>query len=217
MSCDTGRTNLIISMGATWARTITYYDPLALLASVTATGSKGVASATITNGSASGVTFTSGEVVQFGNLVAIVAATVTVAAASTGTVTLTTALPSAVAGVAVSKAGPFNLTGYTARMQVRAKPETTPAILSLTSSAGITLGGAAGTIALALTATQLDTATLDLSTITAPEAWVSEELPDGGVLRGFGKVGVFDLEIVSGSTVTRILQGQVVFDAEVTR
>lgn len=219
MSCDTGRTNLVIPMGATWARTITYYDPLALLASVTATGTKGVASATITNGSASGVTFTAGEVVQFGNLVAIVAATVTVAAASTGTVTLTTALGSALTGVAVSKAGPFNLTGYTARMQVRAKSETTSTILSLTSSpaAGITLGGAAGTIALALTAAQLDTATLDLSTITAPEAWVSEELPDGGVLRGFGLVGVYDLEIVSGAVVTRILQGQVVFDAEVTR
>lgn len=46
------------------------------------------------------------------------------------------------AGVAV------NLTGFTARMQVR-KSATAPApVLNLTSGSGITLGGAAGTIAL---------------------------------------------------------------------
>lgn len=215
MSCDTGRTNLVIPMGATWARTITYYDSLALLASVTATGSKGAATLTITNGSGSGVTFTAGEVVRFGGsaMVYVVATTVTVNSASTGTLALTEALTSAVTAAAVSKAGPMNLTGYTGRMQVRATADASSTIISPT----VTLGGTAGTIALALTAAQLDTATLDLTSITAPEAWVSEELPDGGTLRGFGLVGVYDLEIVSGSTVTRVLQGQVVFDAEVTR
>jgi hypothetical protein len=46
-----------------------------------------------------------------------------------------------------------DLTGYTAAMKVRAKPTST-ALLSLTSGAGITLGGPAGTIRIAITATQ---------------------------------------------------------------
>lgn len=48
-----------------------------------------------------------------------------------------------------------NLTGYSARLQARVDVEDTETILSLTSGAGITLGGAAGTISLDRTATQL--------------------------------------------------------------
>jgi len=44
-----------------------------------------------------------------------------------------------------------NLTGYTARMQARADWTSTP-ILSLATGAGITLGGALGTVAIAVTA-----------------------------------------------------------------
>jgi len=52
-----------------------------------------------------------------------------------------------------------DLTGYTAKFQVRASKEDTTAIISLTESAGITLGGAAGTIAISIDCD--DTAVLD--------------------------------------------------------
>ena len=87
---------------------------------------------------------------------------------------------------------PFDLTGYTARMQVRPTKESSTTILSLTSSSGISLGGAAGTIALNVTAT----ATAALA----------------------AGVYVYDLELVSGSgAVTRLLEGKFIVSAEVSR
>jgi len=86
-----------------------------------------------------------------------------------------------------------NLTGYTARLQVRATYDSSSTILSLTSAAGITLGGAAGTIA--ITASAATTAAL-----TAP--WS----------------GVYDLELVSGGgEVTRLLEGTATVSPEVSR
>lgn len=87
---------------------------------------------------------------------------------------------------------PINLTGYTARMQVRADYDSTTAVLTLTTeNGGITLGGSAGTIVITATATA--TAALSASTY------------------------VYDLELVLGSTVTRLIQGSFVVNAEVTR
>lgn len=91
-------------------------------------------------------------------------------------------------------ATPVNLTGYSARMQVRTEVDATDTILDLTSLVGgaITLGGAAGTIALDLSATS----TADVTPGTH----------------------VYDLELVSGAgVVTRLLQGSFVVSAEVTR
>ena len=89
-------------------------------------------------------------------------------------------------------ATPVNLTGYTARMQVRKLHSSPTAVLSLTNLAGITLGGSAGTIVLAATATQ--TAAITASTY------------------------VYDLELVSGAgVVTRLLEGTMTVDAEATR
>ena len=86
-----------------------------------------------------------------------------------------------------------NLTGYTARMQMRSTYDASATILSLTSSAGITLGGAAGTIAISASATVT-------AALTAP--WS----------------GVWDLELVSGSgEVTRLLEGAASVSPEVTR
>ena len=86
-----------------------------------------------------------------------------------------------------------NLTGYTARLQVRATYDSSSTILSLTSSAGITLGGAAGTIAITATATVT-------AALTAP--WS----------------GVYDLELVSGGgEVTRLLEGTATVSPEVSR
>lgn len=86
-----------------------------------------------------------------------------------------------------------NLTGYTARMQVRTTEESSVIIFELTTeNGGITLGGVAGTIRLFLTAT----ATAALAAAAGL---------------------VYDLELVSGTTVTRLLYGTVGIDREVTR
>ena len=87
----------------------------------------------------------------------------------------------------------INLTGYTARMQVRATYDSSATILSLTSAAGITLGGAAGTIAIAVSAATT-------AALTAPFS------------------GVYDLEVVSGGgEVTRLLEGTATVSPEVSR
>ena len=86
-----------------------------------------------------------------------------------------------------------NLTGYTARLQARVDAEDTETVLSMTTSGGgITLGGAAGTITLDQSATQ--TAAITAGTY------------------------IYDLEMVAGGgTVTRLIQGELIVSAEVTR
>jgi tRNA threonylcarbamoyladenosine modification (KEOPS) complex Pcc1 subunit len=91
------------------------------------------------------------------------------------------------AGVAI------NLTGYTARLQVRSTLESASTVVELTTANGrIALGGAAGTITLTISAT-------DTAALTAGR-------------------GVYDLELVSGSgIVTRLLQGVCTISRNVTR
>lgn len=86
-----------------------------------------------------------------------------------------------------------NLTGYTARMQVRSTLESASTVVELTTANGrIALGGAAGTITLTISAT-------DTAALTAGR-------------------GVYDLELVSGSgIVTRLLQGVATISRNVTR
>ena len=86
-----------------------------------------------------------------------------------------------------------NLTGYTARMQVRSTLESATTVVELTTANGrIALGGAAGTITLTISAT-------DTASLTAGR-------------------GVYDLELVSGSgIVTRLLQGVATISRNVTR
>ncbi len=88
---------------------------------------------------------------------------------------------------------PIDLTGCTARMQVREEIESTAALLELTTDNGrIALGGTAGTVDLLV----------DAST-TAAIAWTG---------------GVFDLEIVHPSgEVTRLAEGSCCVSPEVTR
>lgn len=91
-----------------------------------------------------------------------------------------------------SNGTPVNLTGYTARMQVRPQPGDGAPILDLTSGSGITLGGSAGTIA-----------------ATAPPATTRTFAP--------GEY-VYDLELTSPTgVVTTIIAGQFVVYADVTR
>jgi hypothetical protein len=82
-----------------------------------------------------------------------------------------------------------NLTGYTAAMKVRAKASS-DAVLSLTNASGITLGGAAGTIVLGITATQM--------AAIAPGSYL------------------YDLELTQAGTVTRLIQGSFTVSAEIT-
>ena len=86
----------------------------------------------------------------------------------------------------------MNLTGYTARMQVRPEIESSTTLVELTTENGrITLGGVLGTITLSMTA--------------ATTAAITDE-------------GVYDLEIISSSgAVHRVLKGRFVLDLEVTR
>ena len=86
---------------------------------------------------------------------------------------------------------PFDLTGYTARMQVRPKFGSDNAVLTISSpSSGIVITPLTGT--LNLTATTAQT---------------------GDIPGGFY---VYDLEITSGGVVTRLMQGSVTVRDQVT-
>src|SRR5439155_27062735 len=85
-----------------------------------------------------------------------------------------------------------DLTGYTARMQIREDFTSTAVLLELsTANSGVTINGPAGQITL-----------LIADEATAAFTWSS---------------GVYDLEITSaGGDVTRLLQGPASLDLEVT-
>jgi hypothetical protein len=90
-------------------------------------------------------------------------------------------------------AQPVDLTGCTARMQVRESIDADAVLLSLSTTDGrIALGGAAGTISLRVEAEE-----------TAAITW---------------KAGVYDLEVeFADGTVRRLLSGSVSVSPEVTR
>lgn len=84
-----------------------------------------------------------------------------------------------------------DLTGYSARMQLRSAVASTDVALSLTTENGrIAIDGARGLIALTILAA--DTATIS-------------------------GAGVYDLEVVLGATVHRIMEGSYTINPEVTR
>ena len=86
-----------------------------------------------------------------------------------------------------------NLTGYTGRMQVRSNTTAPTVALEVSTANGrMALGGAAGSIAVTVTAT--DTAALAAGYF------------------------VYDMELVSpGGAVTRLLEGRITVSPEVTR
>lgn len=92
-----------------------------------------------------------------------------------------------------SAGAPIDVSGYTARMQVRRTYDAPTALLSLTTENNcITLGGAAGTVV-----------------VKAP-ATATDNLP--------AKTGVYDLELISPSgDVTRLIRGAVSISPEVTK
>lgn len=85
----------------------------------------------------------------------------------------------------------ISLSGYTARMKIKAFPGSSTTILSLTSSSGLTITGASGRIDVLISATQ--TAAMDFTSV------------------------YYDLEVEDGGgVVTRLLQGTVSLNKEVT-
>lgn len=92
-----------------------------------------------------------------------------------------------------SAGSPVNLSGYTARMDVRTSIDAAgAAVLSLTTTNGrIVLGGSAGTI------------------ILSAEATATQVIESGNY--------VYDLELVLGSNITRLVQGSFTLRGEVTR
>lgn len=89
---------------------------------------------------------------------------------------------------------PVDLSGYSARMQVRAAHYATDKLVDIDSGllGGITLGGSDGTINIHITAT--NTASISAGTL------------------------VYDLEVISPSgTVDRLIEGSFVVTPEVTR
>lgn len=89
---------------------------------------------------------------------------------------------------------PVNLTGYTARMQIRESLESTTVLHSMTTdpSGGIVLGGTAGTVTLSIPATTTAGFTFDCA--------------------------VYDLELISSTgVVTAVATGSVILTKEVTR
>jgi hypothetical protein len=99
---------------------------------------------------------------------------------------------SIVATWAGSNGSAVNLTGYTAAMTLRDSYAATGTVLYLASGSGITLGGTAGTI----TITAAATATAALA---APST------------------GVYDLELTTGATVYRLLEGGFTITPEATK
>jgi hypothetical protein len=84
----------------------------------------------------------------------------------------------------------LNLTGFTSAMQVRSAADASSALISLTSGSGITLGGTAGTIDVLISASQMNV--------------------DAGSYS-------YDLELVNGAVVYRVLQGAFNVSGNVTR
>ena len=116
---------------------------------------------------------------------------------------------------------PVNLTGYTARMQVRATTSSQIKILDLTTvNGGITIDGVNGLITIHATATQLteDATHLQLGSIISAPATLNEDLSNGTKLQGFGKLALYDLDVISaGGVITKLLSGKVCFEPSVTK
>lgn len=219
---DRGRTNLVIPTGTYVYRTVTYLQAPVVLTGITATAPQGEITVTVTNASGGSVTFSTGDFISFLGDPAIytVNTGATIANGATGSIVMNgEGFPLALSAALISRLSPVDLSSYTARMQIRATPSASSTILSLTSSpaAGLTIDGTAGLIEIEMTAAQLDEDTLDLSSITAPYGWLEEELPTGEVIRGYGPLAYYDLEIESNNIVYRLVQGQVCFDMGTTR
>lgn len=176
--------NTTIDQGADWYMTFIYKQP-----------------ASITNivGNGTSVTFTATNGFSAGQIVSIDGVLpsqynlqdVTIdSATSTSFVVLNGATGIYISGGIAT--APVNLSGYTAALQIRSLPSDSTAVLTLTTTSGITITAATGQVDVHATAAQ--TTNIDEGTY------------------------YYDIEVTSSAgVVTRLSQGQVVVTPEVTR
>jgi hypothetical protein len=176
--------NLGMDQGADWDLNVVYKQP-----------------ASITNvvGNGTTVTYTAANSFSAGQSVSIDQVSpyiynlqnVAIATASATQFTVT----NAATGIYISgglATAPINITGYTAKMQMRSSPDDPTAVLTLTTeNGGIVLTGPTGNIALHATAAQT-----------------------GAINQGPYE---YDIEIYQASSVIRVVQGQIEVSAQVTR
>lgn len=176
-----------IIQGATWSQPMTWKLPVLDISGV----SSGI-NPTITTTAAHGLA--AGQTVEIAGVLGatgVNGAQTVLATPTTTTFTVTDSAPGTyTSGGTVTPI--VNLTGYTARMQIRDSANGATVLTELTTANGkITLGGVAGTITLALSATE-----------TAALTWTW---------------GQYNLELATGSHVDRLLEGRVTVRSEVTR
>ncbi len=176
--------NLGMDQGADWDLNVVYKQP----ASITNVVGNGT---TVTYTAAN--SFSAGQTVSIDQVMPYIynLQNVTIATASTTQFTVTNGATGTYISGGLATA-PVNITGYTAKMQMRSYPDNATAVLTLTTeNGGITITGATGNIDLHATATQT-----------------------GAINQGPYN---YDIEIYSGASVTRVVQGQVEVSAQVTR
>jgi hypothetical protein len=176
--------NTTMDQGADWYITFIYKQP-AEITNITGNGT--TVTFTATNG------FTPGQIVSIDGVLPsqynLQNVTVATATGSLFTVTNPATGTYISGGLATS---PVNVTGYTARMQLRSLPQDANAVLTLSSATGeISVGGVNGQFDVHATAAQ--TGAIDEGTY------------------------YYDIEITSAGIVTRLAQGQIVVTPEVTR
>jgi hypothetical protein len=168
--------NVVINQGADWYINYFYKQPAAITNIV---GNGTTVTFTADNG------LTPGQVVSIDGVIPsqFNLQDVVVATATSTQFTVTNGIATA----------PYNITGFSAAMQLRSLPESPDAVLTLTTNnGGITITGATGEIAVHATAAQT-----------------------GNINEG---PYVYDLEITSNNNiVTRVAQGQAIVSAQVTR
>lgn len=177
--------NLTIDQGADWYVTFIYKQP-AEITNITSNGT------TVTFTAVNG--FTAGQTVSIDGVLPSQYNFQNVAVATSSGTAFTITNPATgtyISGGLATSA--VNVTGYTAKLQLRSLPSDPTAALTLTSAAGeISVGGVNGQFDVHATAVQ--TAAIDEGTY------------------------YYDIEITSGSgIVTRLAQGQVIVTPEVTR
>jgi hypothetical protein len=177
--------NVVIDQGADWYINFVYKQPAAIT-NVIGNGT------TVTYTAANGLT--PGQIVSIDGVLPNVynLQNVVVATASATQFTVTNGAQGTYISGGLATA-PYNITGFTARMQLRSLPSDTTYVLNLTTeNGGIAIDGPNGVIAVHATNTQ------------------TEAIDEGPYF--------YDLEIESNSNVvTRVAQGQAIVSAEVTR
>lgn len=173
-----------IDQGADWNANVVYKQP-ATITNVVGDGS------TVTYTAAN--SFSAGQIVSIDQVIPYVynLQDVVIASATATEFTVTNGATGIYISGGIATA-PIDITGYTAKMQLRSTPATVNPVLTLTTeNGGIIITGPTGNIQLYATATQT--------------GLINEGPYD------------YDLEIYQGSSVTRIIQGQITVSAQVTR